>query len=66
VSNGLCFAFGNWKMKKWKRFVNIVVPWPMPVRWSLSNLERCGAFIAAFTSEKLKTTTKNIYSAIGN
>jgi len=34
-------------MKKWWRFLHI----PMPVRQSLRNLQRRGAFTAAFTSE---------------
>jgi hypothetical protein len=54
VRNGLCSAFGIWKMKKWRHFVNAI----LPVRQSLRKLKRCGAFIAAFTSEKQKTTIK--------
>jgi hypothetical protein len=47
-------AYGNWKIKnkKWRFFVNTIAPWQMPVRHTLRNLQRCGAFIAAFTSEK--------------
>jgi hypothetical protein len=30
VCNGLCSAFG--KMKKWRRFVNTIAPWPTPLR----------------------------------
>jgi hypothetical protein len=56
MSNGLCCAFGNWKINKWRRFVNTIAPWPMPVRQSLRNLPRCGAFISAYTSENLKMT----------
>jgi hypothetical protein len=41
-------------MKKRRRFVNTSAPWPMLVRQSLSNLQRCGAFITAFTSKKMK------------
>jgi hypothetical protein len=54
VRNGLCSAFGIWKMKKWRHFVNAF----LSVRQSLRNLKRCGAFIAVFTSEKQKTTIK--------
>jgi hypothetical protein len=52
VRNGLCSVFGNGKMKKWRRFVNTILPLPMLVRQSLHNLQRRGAFIATFTSEK--------------
>jgi hypothetical protein len=45
-------AFGNRKIKKWRCFVNTIVPWQMPVRHSLRNLQSCAAFIAAFTTEE--------------
>jgi hypothetical protein len=57
VRNRLCSTFGNWKMKKCRLFVSIV-PWPLPERQSLRNLQKCGAFIAAFTSEKRWMTIK--------
>jgi hypothetical protein len=53
VRDGLSSAF-NWEMKKRRRFVNTIAPWPMLVRQSLRNLQRCGAFIPAFTSKKMK------------
>jgi hypothetical protein len=37
---------------KMEAFFVTIAPWQMPVRHSLRNLQRCGAFIAAFTSEK--------------
>ncbi len=42
---------------KWRN-VNTVVPWPVPVGQTLRNLQRCGAFIASFTSEKWWLTIK--------
>jgi hypothetical protein len=45
---------------------NTIAPGQMPVRHALHNLQRCGAFFAAFTSEKRWMTIKNVYSAIGN
>jgi hypothetical protein len=51
VPNGLCSAFGNWKMQKWRRFLNTITPWPMLVRQYLRNLQKWGAFIVAFTSK---------------
>ncbi len=30
--NNLCSAFGNWKIKKWPRFLNTNAPWQMPIR----------------------------------
>jgi hypothetical protein len=33
-------------------YSNTIAPWQMSVRHTLRNLQRCGAFIAAFTSEK--------------
>jgi hypothetical protein len=41
-----------------RRFVNTIAPWPVPVRQSLHNLQRRGAFIAAFLSEKRWMTIK--------
>jgi hypothetical protein len=41
-----------------RRFVNTIAHWPMPVRQFLCNLQMCGAFIAAFTSEKRWMTIK--------
>jgi hypothetical protein len=64
--NGHCSAFGNWKIKKRRCFVNTIASWQMPVRHSLRNLQRCRAFIAAFTSEKQWMMIKKVYSAIGN
>jgi hypothetical protein len=58
MGNGLCSAFGNWKTMN----VNTIGLWQMLVRQPLRNLQRWGAFIAAFTSERYK----KIYSAIGN
>jgi hypothetical protein len=46
-----------WKMKKLRCF-NTIAPWPMLVRQSLYNLQRCGAFIVAFKSEKLNISIK--------
>jgi hypothetical protein len=43
-----------------KRRTNIVLPWPIPARQSLRNLQRRGAFIAAYPIEKWKMTIKNI------
>jgi hypothetical protein len=57
VRDGLSSAF-NWKMKKRRRFVNTIAPWPMLVRQSLRNLQRCGVFITAFTSKKMKDDDK--------
>jgi hypothetical protein len=65
-------------MKKWRRFVNTVAPWAVPVRQSLHILQRCGAFIAAFTNEirwmtikkkfipQLAIDTKFFHRAIAN
>ncbi len=36
----------------WNRRTNTVVPWPILARQSLCNLQRRGAFIAAFSIEK--------------
>jgi hypothetical protein len=52
VRNGLCFAFDNWKKKKWRRFGKTIVPRQMLVRQPLHNLQMRRAFIAGFTSEK--------------
>jgi hypothetical protein len=65
VRNGPWSAFGNWKMKKMvvlRHLMNTIVPWPMPVRQSLRNLQRRGAFNGAF-KVKMKMTPQ---SAIGN
>jgi hypothetical protein len=43
VRNGLCSVFGNWKIKKWRRFVHTIAPWKMTVRHSLRNLQKWGA-----------------------
>jgi hypothetical protein len=45
-------------IRKLSRFVNTIAPLPVPVRQSLHNLQRRGAFIAAFTSEKRWMTIK--------
>jgi hypothetical protein len=39
-------------------FCNTIAPFPMPLSQSLHNLQRCGAFITAFITEKLKMTIK--------
>jgi hypothetical protein len=51
VRNVPCSVISNWKMKEWMRFVNTVTQWLMPVRQSLCNLQRLGAFTAAFTKK---------------
>jgi hypothetical protein len=40
------------KLRNGGRFVNTIVKWQMLVRQSLCNLQSCGSFIVAFTSEK--------------
>jgi hypothetical protein len=52
VTSAQFFRLWQLEMKKCRRFVETTAPWKMPVRQSLVNLRRCGAFIAAFTSEK--------------
>jgi hypothetical protein len=47
-----------------RRFVNTNVPLPMSVRQSLHNLQRCGAFIAAFPEKNERRQSKKVYSAI--
>jgi hypothetical protein len=59
VRYGLRSAFGNWKIKKLRRFENTIAPWPVPVRQSSHNLQRRGAFITAFKSEKRWMKIKN-------
>jgi hypothetical protein len=49
--------------KSGKSETNTVSHWPMPVRQSLCNLQRCGSFIADFPSKK---ANKKVHSAIGN
>ncbi len=58
MRNCLCSTFGNWKIKKLRRFVNSIAPLQEPARQSLHTLQRRGAFIAAFTSEKWWMTIK--------
>jgi hypothetical protein len=43
---------------KLRRFLNTIAPRPVPVRQSLHNLQRRGAFIAAFTRENRWMTIK--------
>jgi hypothetical protein len=40
------------------RFDNTIAHWSKPERQLLRDLQRCGAFIAAFTSEKRWMTIK--------
>jgi hypothetical protein len=55
---GPCSAFANWKIKSWwlvvayKGATNTVAPWPVPVRWSLRNLQMRKPFTAAFASKE--------------
>ena len=59
MRNGHCSAFGNWKMKKWRHFVNTFAHWLVSIRHALHNLQSCRAFVMTFTSEKWKMTIKN-------
>ncbi len=54
MRKGSCSTFDNWQWRNGGVLLHI----PMPVRKSLSNLQRRGAFTAAFTSKKLKMTIK--------
>jgi hypothetical protein len=58
VRNGLCSAFGNWKIKKWWCFFNTIAHWSMPLRQFLRDLQTCKDIIVAFTSEKPWMTIK--------
>ncbi len=52
--------FRLWQLEneEMEAFVNTIAPWPMPIRPSLRSLQKCGAFIPTFTSEKWKMSIK--------
>jgi hypothetical protein len=48
----LVLPLANLENEEMKSFVNTIVPWPVPVRQILLNLQRRRAFTMAFTSEE--------------
>jgi hypothetical protein len=58
-----CSTFGNWKMKKWRGFVNTLAPLPMPLRRSFYNGAEHSAWFLQVKNERLPS---EFFFAIGN
>jgi hypothetical protein len=66
VRNGPCFGFANWKIKKWKRYVNTICAMANSGKRVFAQFTNAQSIhLEAFTSKKRMVTTKKVESGIG-